>query len=150
MEAIRLRATCPRLVFANSIAVFGGASMAPIVGDTAKLTPQTTYGMTKAISELLINDYSRRSFLDGRSARLTHAIIRHGKPKAADMIRALSVYDKNRTLGKITFEPDPFVVDILNTWPLDAEWERARKLNFPIDSGLQEIISQLLGDYLDV
>ena len=35
---------------------------------TTKQVPQTTYGMTKAIGELLVNDYSRKGFLDGRSA----------------------------------------------------------------------------------
>jgi D-erythronate 2-dehydrogenase len=39
--------------------------------------------MTKSICELLINDYSRKRFLDGRSARLPTVIIRPGKPNAA-------------------------------------------------------------------
>lgn len=82
-EALRARACCPRLVFASSIAVFGGHRMAPVVGDDAKQMPQTTYGMTKACCELLINDYSRKGFLDGRSARLPTVIIRPGRPNAA-------------------------------------------------------------------
>lgn len=82
-EALRARATRPRLVFASSIAVFGGAAMPHTVGDTTKQTPQTTYGVTKAICELLINDYTRKGFLDGRSARLPTVIIRPGKPNAA-------------------------------------------------------------------
>ena len=51
--------------------------------DLTKLAPQTTYGMTKAIGELLVNDYSRKGFFDGRSARLPTVIIRPGKPNAA-------------------------------------------------------------------
>jgi len=43
----------------------------------------TTYGATKAIGELLINDYSRKGFFDGRSARLPTVIIRPGKPNLA-------------------------------------------------------------------
>ncbi len=39
--------------------------------------------MTKVIGELMINDYSRKGFLDGRSARLPTVIIRPGKPNAA-------------------------------------------------------------------
>ncbi|HEY9547925.1 MAG TPA: NAD-dependent epimerase/dehydratase family protein [Kiloniellaceae bacterium] len=73
----------PRLVFASSIAVFGGAAMAPVVGDHVKQTPQTTYGVTKAICELLVNDYTRKGFFDGRSARLPTVIVRPGKPNAA-------------------------------------------------------------------
>lgn len=86
-EACRARAKSgagrPRLVFASSIAVFGGAAMPPIVGDYAKQTPQTTYGATKAICELLVNDYTRKGFFDGRSARLPTVIVRPGKPNAA-------------------------------------------------------------------
>ena len=51
--------------------------------DQTKLTPQTTYGMTKTICELMINDYTRKGFFDGRSARLPTVIIRPGKPNAA-------------------------------------------------------------------
>src|SRR3546814_8444317 len=55
-EACRARANAgaglPRVVFASSIAVFGGAALPPIVGDYAKQTPQTTYGATKAICEI--------------------------------------------------------------------------------------------------
>ena len=54
-----------------------------IVGDVTKQTPQTTYGVTKSIGELLINDYTRKGFIDGRSARLPTVIIRPGKPNAA-------------------------------------------------------------------
>lgn len=83
MEACRARAGLPRLVFASSIAVFGGTAMPKVVGDTVKQTPQTTYGATKAICELLVNDYTRKGYLDGRSARLPTVIIRPGKPNAA-------------------------------------------------------------------
>jgi nucleoside-diphosphate-sugar epimerase len=83
LEACRARQSAPRLVFASSIAVFGGGAMPAAVGDTTKQTPQTTYGTTKAIGELLINDYSRKGFLDGRSARLPTIIIRPGSPNAA-------------------------------------------------------------------
>ena len=82
-EALRAREGQPRLVFASSIAVFGGSGMPDTVGDLTKQTPQTTYGTTKSICELLINDYSRKGFLDGRSARLPTVIIRPGKPNAA-------------------------------------------------------------------
>jgi nucleoside-diphosphate-sugar epimerase len=82
-EALRARSGLPRLVFASSLAVFGDADSAPKVGDFAKQAPRTTYGATKSICELLINDYSRKSFFDGRSARLPTVIIRPGKPNAA-------------------------------------------------------------------
>jgi nucleoside-diphosphate-sugar epimerase len=83
LEALRARQGEPRLVFASSIAVFGGPMMPEAVGDTTKQTPQTTYGTTKAILELLVNDYTRKAFLNGRSARLPTVIIRPGKPNLA-------------------------------------------------------------------
>jgi D-erythronate 2-dehydrogenase len=73
----------PRVVFASSIAGYGGEAMADPNTDFTKLTPRTTYGMTKVICELLINDYTRKGFLDGRSARLPTVIVRPGKPNAA-------------------------------------------------------------------
>jgi nucleoside-diphosphate-sugar epimerase len=39
--------------------------------------------MTKAACELLVNDYTRKGFLDGRSARLPTVIVRPGKPNLA-------------------------------------------------------------------
>ena len=82
-EAARVAAGRPRVVFASSIACFGGASMPTPVSDLTKQTPQTTYGMTKAICELLVNDHTRKGHFDGRSARLPTVIIRPGKPNAA-------------------------------------------------------------------
>ncbi len=73
----------PRVVFASSIACYSGESVSPVNSDTTKLTPRTTYGMTKAICELLLNDHSRKGHFDGRTARLPTVIIRPGQPNAA-------------------------------------------------------------------
>lgn len=83
LENIRAQQNNARVVFASSLAAFGGESMPEVVDDNTKLTPQTTYGATKAIGELLINDYSRKGYLDGRSARLPTVIVRPGKPNLA-------------------------------------------------------------------
>ena len=82
-EAARAAAGRPRVVFTSSIACFGGEALQNPNTDRTKLTPQTTYGMTKAICELLVNDHSRKGHFDGRSARLPTVIIRPGKPNAA-------------------------------------------------------------------
>ena len=82
-EAARVAAGRSRVIFASSIASFGGSAMPSPVSDTAKQTPQTTYGITKAICELLINDHTRKGHFDGRSTRLPTVIIRPGKPNAA-------------------------------------------------------------------
>lgn len=80
LEAARATGRCPRFLFASSVAVYGTSDP---VGDASKQSPVTTYGMTKSIGELLINEYTRRGFVDGRSARLPTVIIRPGKPNAA-------------------------------------------------------------------
>ena len=82
-ESIRAQDNNARVVFASSLASFGGDSMPREVADNTKQTPLTTYGATKAIGELLINDYSRKKFFDGRSARLPTVIVRPGKPNLA-------------------------------------------------------------------
>jgi len=92
LEAARALGSCPRMVFASSIAVFGGASMPKTVGDMTKQLPQTTYGMTKAVGELLINDYSRKGYIDGRAARLPTVIIRPGRPNKAASSFASGVF----------------------------------------------------------
>ena len=72
----------PRFIFTSSIAVFG-APFPELIGDEFFSTPLTSYGTQKAICELLINDYSRRGFLDGISIRLPTICIRPGKPNKA-------------------------------------------------------------------
>eukprot|EP01035_Chromulina_nebulosa_P006432 gene6432-8691_t len=70
-----------RVVFASSIACYSGEHVSPVNTDATKLTPRTTYGMTKAICELLLNDYSRKGHFDGRTARIL-AVIRPFLPDA--------------------------------------------------------------------
>jgi nucleoside-diphosphate-sugar epimerase len=72
----------PRVVLASSIAVFGAPFPEPI-GDEFLTAPLTSYGTQKAISELLLSDYSRRGFLDGIALRLPTICIRPGKPNKA-------------------------------------------------------------------
>jgi nucleoside-diphosphate-sugar epimerase len=74
--------TCPRVIFASSLAVYGGR-LPDAVGDDTALTPQTSYGTQKAIGELLVNDYSRKGFVDGRALRLPTVVVRPGRPNRA-------------------------------------------------------------------
>src|SRR5580704_2380526 len=82
LDACRMLGTCPRVVFASSLAVYGGV-LPPAVGDDTPLTPQTSYGTQKAIGELLVNDYSRKGFVDGRAVRLPTVVVRPGRPNRA-------------------------------------------------------------------
>ncbi len=92
LEACRDLGSRPRLVFASTLAAFGGPEMPATVGDTTKLTPETTYGATKAVCELLVSDYTRKGFLDGRSARLPTVIIRPGAANPAASAFASAVF----------------------------------------------------------
>ena len=90
LDACRALGTCPRVVFASSLAVYGGA-LPPAVGDETALTPQTSYGTQKAIGELLVNDYSRKGFVDGRAVRLPTVVVRPGRPNRAASTFASSI-----------------------------------------------------------
>lgn len=216
LEACRALGSAPRVLFTSSIATFGGAVMPDVVGDAVKQTPQTTYGMTKAVLELMVNDYTRKGFIDGRSARLPTVIIRPGKPNAAasgffsglfreplngidftipvptsvqhpvigyrtvvdgiaalyeadgpaigddravtlpsitatveELMGALHAVAGDRKLGSLTVEPDPFIQDIVKTWPRAASGERAERLGLPRDESLNDIVAAFIEDYVD-
>src|SRR5436305_9470046 len=82
LDACRALGTAPRLVFASSLAVYGGA-LPPAVGEETAPTPQSSYGTQKAIGELLVNDYSRKGYIDGRALRLPTVVVRPGLPNRA-------------------------------------------------------------------
>jgi nucleoside-diphosphate-sugar epimerase len=66
-------------VFASSVAVFSQ----PEATDQTAPRPASTYGMTKAIGELLVLERTRRGEVDGCVARLPTVVIRPGVPNAA-------------------------------------------------------------------
>lgn len=83
LEACRATGSRPRVVFTSTLATFGGEAMPRTVGDHDRQVPQTTYGTTKAIGELLVNDYTRKGFVDGRCARVPTVVVRPGAPNSA-------------------------------------------------------------------
>ena len=90
LDACRALGTCPRVVFASSLAVYGGA-LSPTVGDDTPLTPQTSDGTQEAFGELLVNDDSRKGFVDGRAVRLPTVVVRPGRPNRAASTFASSI-----------------------------------------------------------
>jgi nucleoside-diphosphate-sugar epimerase len=90
LEALRAAGRRPRLVFASSYAVFGGDLPAEITDDF-HATPQSSYGTQKAIGELLVADYARKGFVDGRSLRLPTIVVRPGRPNLAASTFASSI-----------------------------------------------------------
>lgn len=82
LETCRALGHQPRVIFTSSVAVYGGALPDTVLDDTA-LNPQSSYGTQKAIAELLLADYTRRGFVDGRVLRLPTISVRPGRPNAA-------------------------------------------------------------------
>jgi nucleoside-diphosphate-sugar epimerase len=82
LEACRALGTAPRVLFSSSIAVFGGA-LPPVVSDATTPTPQGSYGIQKLIGEHLVQDYTRKGFIDGRAVRVPTVVVRPGRPNGA-------------------------------------------------------------------
>lgn len=65
------RATNPGtpVIGTSSLAVYGGRPKEPLTENT-QIQPQNTYGVTKAMAELVMADYRRRGWADARTLRL--------------------------------------------------------------------------------
>ncbi|MEJ4094289.1 D-erythronate dehydrogenase [Corynebacterium accolens] len=72
----------PRFIFTSSLAVFGG-ELPQTMPEYWATQPDSTYGATKAICEILVNEYSRKGFIDARICRLPTISVRPGKPNSA-------------------------------------------------------------------
>lgn len=75
LEMLRLTGTNPRLVFASTIGIYGVPMPAVIDEDTVP-EPSLSYGAHKYIGEILISDYGRRHFVDGRALRIPGIVAR--------------------------------------------------------------------------
>jgi len=82
LEAARAEGRRPVFVFTSSLAVFG-PPLPVVVTDETPVHPQSSYGAQKAMGELLVSDFSRKGFVDGRVARLPTVCVRPGLPNAA-------------------------------------------------------------------
>lgn len=82
LEAARSAGRRPRFVFASSLAVFG-PPLPAVIGEDTAVRPQSSYGAQKAIGELLVSDYSRKGYVDGRVVRIPTVCVRPGRPNAA-------------------------------------------------------------------
>jgi D-erythronate 2-dehydrogenase len=110
LEAIRVQGGgyCPRVIFTSSIAVFG-SPFPDAISDDFLTAPLTSYGTQKAICELMINDYSRRGFLDGMAMRMPTVCVRPGTPnKAASGF--FSNIIREPLVGKVAILPVPLTV----------------------------------------
>jgi D-erythronate 2-dehydrogenase len=82
LEACRLAGHRPKFIFASSVAVYGGQLPDPVTDDTPP-APRLSYGAQKLVCEILIDDYTRRGFVDGRALRLPAVLVRPGAANTA-------------------------------------------------------------------
>jgi nucleoside-diphosphate-sugar epimerase len=94
-EALRQQQRNPTVVFPSTIAVFG-PPYPDVVDDGTWPVPALSYGAEKLMGEILLADYTRRGWLQGRSVRLPSIVarppIRTGAASAfsSELIRELS------------------------------------------------------------
>lgn len=142
LEAARHQGNAPIVVYASSCAAHGGDAP-DIVLDNIELNPQGSYGTQKAIGEKLVQDYSRKGFLDGRGLRLPTVTIRPGKPNKAASSFMSSIF-RDTLQGNISncpvsrdyavwhTAPRTVVQNILHTVEVPAEdFGYNRNLNLP-------------------
>lgn len=76
----------PLFFFSSSVAVYGSdpaLALPTVVDDRTLPTPQSSYGIHKFVCEQLVADYTRKGYIDGRSARLMTVSVRPGRPNGA-------------------------------------------------------------------
>jgi D-erythronate 2-dehydrogenase len=155
LEACRALPQPVRLVFASSVAVYGG-EVQGVLDDGTILTPQTSYGVQKAAGELLLNDYSRKGFVDGRALRLPTIVVRPGKPNKAASTFASSIIREplagqqavcpvERDAAMYILSPRRVVEALLHAFELPAEaFGMARMLTLPgITASIGEMVDAL-------
>ena len=212
LEAARRCARPPRLVFASSVAAFGG-DLPEVLDDSTTPLPQTSYGSQKVVSEYLIGDFSRKGYIDGRSLRLPTIVVRPGKANAAassfasavlreplagiayecplppetgvwllsprrvveafihahdlpasawgsnrslnlpgitvtvaEMIDAMGRIAGPRTVGRVSWKPDPRIEAIVKGWPVRFSTPRALSMGFRADPGIEAVIRDHIAD----
>jgi D-erythronate 2-dehydrogenase len=152
LEACRQQNENIRFVFASSLAVYGG-KLPAIVNDTTVVTPGSSYGTQKAIGELLVNDYTRKKFVDGRVLRLPTICVRPGKPNQAASSFVSSIIREpingdqaicpvSSDLALWLSSPDTIIENIIKAATLDASmFGNWRTVNLP---GIGVTVQQML------
>ena len=106
LERCRLQQRVPAFAFASSISTFGG-DLPEVVDDGVAQTPETSYGTHKAVAELLISDYARRGFIDGRVLRLP-IVLTHPGPASASVSDRIAALIREPLNGRAALCPlDP-------------------------------------------
>ena len=94
LEHLRQQGTRPQVVYTSSIGVYSDFSQP--INDATLPSPNWSYGTHKFIGELLLADYVRKGFIDGRTIRFSAIVARPPEPSGAisaflsDLIRELA------------------------------------------------------------
>ncbi len=142
LDACRHLDRPPKVVYASSVAAFGGR-LPEVLDDTTTPTPQTSYGTQKVIGEYLVADLTRKGMIDGRSLRLPTIVVRPGKPNlaassfASGIIReplngAISECPVPDTTGVWILSPKRVVEAFIHAHDLPSDaWPSSRVVNLP-------------------
>ncbi len=214
LEAVRMTGRSPKFVFTSSIAVYRGVKLE--VTDDTRPAPRLSYGAQKLMCEVMIDDYSRRGYVDGRSVRLPTVLVRPGaantavsgwssaiireplagrdyacpvapqtfmacisvKRVAESLIHAMEISPDaigpdrtllltgvsvsaqamldavhkaagQRTLGKVSFDPDPAAQALMDSVARSTCSARAAALGFVHSASIEEIVAEYLGGLHD-
>jgi nucleoside-diphosphate-sugar epimerase len=143
-------------VFASSLAVYGG-NLPAVVNDMTIVAPRSSYGTQKAIGELMVNDYSRKGYLDGRVLRLPTVCIRPGRPNQAASSFVSSIIREplngenaicpvSADLSLFLSSPDTIIQNILHAANLESSaLGMSRTINLP---GISVTVQQMLDSLL--
>jgi nucleoside-diphosphate-sugar epimerase len=142
LEACRKLSKPAKMVYASSVAAFGG-TLPEVLDDSTTPTPQTSYGTQKVIGEYLIADWTRKGLLDGRSLRLPTIVVRPGKPNLAASSFASGIIREPLagvaaecpvpdTTGVWILSPKRVVEAFLHAHDMPASaWPTSRVINLP-------------------
>ncbi|KAL5332467.1 hypothetical protein BJX70DRAFT_404567 [Aspergillus crustosus] len=152
----RLRKVQPgvKVVFTSSLAVYGLAPKGFVIDETNfPPVPSSSYGTQKLIIELLVNDYSRKGFIDGRAVRLPTVTVRAGAPTqaassfASGIIREpfhgeKAILPVSRDVEMWVSSPYTVVRNLIHAATVPAEaWGDSRSVNLP---GLVVTVQEML------
>lgn len=152
LDACRQQQPGIRFVFTSGMAVYGG-ELPPIVQDMTAVTPLSSYGSQKAMVELLVNEYSRKNWVDGRVLRLPTICVRPGRPNqaASSFVSSIireplngqpAVCPVSPALSVWVSSPDTVIHNIIHGGLLDStafgQW---RTVNLP---GLSVTVQEML------
>lgn len=126
--------TCPRFVFASSIAVLGDLSSYECVDDTTSPAPTMIYGLHKAMIESAIAAYSRRNAISGISLRLPGIVARPAGPSGMKSAFMSEVFH-----ALVNQEPITLPVSAEATFWIMSVRRCAANLVYAIDAGLDDL-----------